>query len=155
MLHASPGHGTSRILRHTPPIHLRLVRLTRDSQRVRFLGRRPKQFLLRRALRPILGLWDAHDRGPERAARAAMAMLKGLRRRGVSCGIGVTSGRTFCGVVGSGVRCEYALIGDAVNMRARFMAAAKDQVLGDAETYRLAGRRLETGKNTRIIIIPI
>ena len=38
--------------------------------------------------------------------------------------IGVTTGAVFAGMVGSETRCEFALVGDVVNLAARLMVAA-------------------------------
>uniref|UniRef100_K3WME2 Guanylate cyclase domain-containing protein n=1 Tax=Globisporangium ultimum (strain ATCC 200006 / CBS 805.95 / DAOM BR144) TaxID=431595 RepID=K3WME2_GLOUD len=37
----------------------------------------------------------------------------------------VTTGNAFCGSVGSGVRAEYAVVGDVINLAARLMASAR------------------------------
>jgi class 3 adenylate cyclase len=39
--------------------------------------------------------------------------------------IGITTGRAFCGAVGSESRREYAMVGDIVNLSARLMGKAK------------------------------
>ena len=41
------------------------------------------------------------------------------------CNIGVTTGVVFAGPVGNSKRCEYAVIGDVVNLSARLMSAAQ------------------------------
>jgi len=66
-------------------------------------------------------------------------------RQGVSVSIGVASGRSFCGIIGSnrkatnarqyGQRREYTVMGAMVNLAARLMGkAAKNGVLVDSET---------------------
>ena len=35
--------------------------------------------------------------------------------------VGVSSGMAFCGNVGSASRCEYCMVGDSVNMAARYV----------------------------------
>lgn len=48
---------------------------------------------------------------------------------GVTSCIGITTGMVYAGVVGNDKRCEYAVIGDVVNLSARLMVAAtKKQV---------------------------
>ena len=48
----------------------------------------------------------------------------------------------YCGLVGGASRCEYALIGDAVNMAARLMAATKNQIRVDHATYTRSNKRI-------------
>nr|XP_049701323.1 adenylate cyclase type 10 [Helicoverpa armigera] len=53
----------------------------------------------------------------------------------ISTSIGVTSGTTYCGVVGHILRREYTVIGPAVNKAARLMMAYQDKVTCDKETF--------------------
>ena len=65
-----------------------------------------------------------------RALTAAQTLAASLRRIADAAGrtepiaIGVTSGRAFCGSVGSALRCEWCVVGDVMNTAARLMAAA-------------------------------
>ena len=77
----------------------------------------------------------AHENDSERAARCAMAIAKDLKTRHITSSAGVTTGEVYCGLVGSETRCEYALIGDDVNMAARLMASTQDEIRCDAKTY--------------------
>ena len=62
-----------------------------------------------------------------RAARLLHQALEGVReRRGLSAGIGVSSGEVVAGHVGAVERFEYTVIGDPVNEAARLTEAAKD-----------------------------
>lgn len=84
----------------------------------------------------------AHEDDADRGVRAALEMqtkLKGLSWR---CGIGMTTGNVFCGIVGSARRREYTVIGDIVNLAARLMQVAQDRILCDSTTYTSARRRL-------------
>jgi adenylate cyclase 10 len=47
----------------------------------------------------------------------------------------VTTGLTYCGVVGHIARCEYTVIGRKVNMAARLMCNYPDVISCDQETY--------------------
>ncbi|CAH4029144.1 unnamed protein product [Pieris brassicae] len=49
--------------------------------------------------------------------------------------VGVTSGSTYCGVVGHALRREYTVIGSAVNKAARLMMAYPNKVTCDKETF--------------------
>jgi len=65
--------------------------------------------------------------------------------------IGVTTGRVYCGCVGSDVRQEYAMVGDIVNLSARLMVAAEklhvpilcDQATHDCCTSKVMFEALE------------
>ncbi|MCB9078637.1 MAG: AAA family ATPase [Anaerolineaceae bacterium] len=83
----------------------------------------------------------AHEDDTYRAIQAALAMQRTLRTRGLRGGIGITTGRAFCGSVGNDRRREYTMIGDVVNLSARLMQAAlkqdiEDDILCDSVTYR-------------------
>lgn len=73
----------------------------------------------------------SHEDDEERALRAALE-LRELPGDGVR--IGVASGWTFCGCVGSPERQEYSAVGDTMNLAARLMQAAGPQeiLLGGA-----------------------
>ncbi|MCB0036327.1 MAG: AAA family ATPase, partial [Anaerolineales bacterium] len=66
----------------------------------------------------------AHEDDPLRGVRAALDMADSLEALQWPYAIGVTTGRAFCGSVGSEIRREYTMIGDVVNMSARLMQAA-------------------------------
>lgn len=78
----------------------------------------------------------AHEDDAVRGTRAALAIHARLRELGWICSVGVTSGRVFCGTVGSEARCEFTIIGDVVNLSARLMIAAKGGILCDERTYK-------------------
>lgn len=70
------------------------------------------------------------------ACSAAMYQAAGER----GC-IGVTTGQVLCACVGSRLRAEYTVFGDAINLAARLMgcaAAGEDAVLCDFRTRELA-----------------
>ena len=84
----------------------------------------------------------AHEDDPARASRAALEVQAALGGLGLGCGIGVATGRAFCGAVGSDVHREYDVIGEVMNLAARLMQAAGEAVLCDAATYQAAQARL-------------
>jgi class 3 adenylate cyclase len=91
----------------------------------------------------VLGLPPlSHEDDAVRGVQAALAMQGTLRGLGVRGAFGVTTGRAFCGPIGNAMRCEYTVMGDVVNLAARLMQAAPDDVLCDAATYQVTQGRL-------------
>ncbi len=90
----------------------------------------------------ILCVWGipgcAHEDDPARTLSAALAIQLALRDLKINCGIGVTTGRLMCGLSGGGRRYEYTVAGDAVNLAARLMVAAGDDILCDEATMAAA-----------------
>ncbi len=85
----------------------------------------------------------AHEDDAIRGLRAALELRSRLDALGWSGSIGITSGRVFCGTIGSARRCEYTIIGDVVNLSARLMQAAHGGILCDAATHEAAVNRIE------------
>eukprot|EP00038_Savillea_parva_P020405 m.31267 g.31267 ORF g.31267 m.31267 type:complete len:1384 (+) comp4787_c0_seq1:244-4395(+) len=90
-----------------------------------------------------------HHDDPVRAVRSALMVVKRLQnlREGVSVSVGVASGPSFCGIIGSnrkkasaavyGQRREYTVMGRMVNLAARLMGnAGKNGILIDDETQK-------------------
>jgi class 3 adenylate cyclase/tetratricopeptide (TPR) repeat protein len=78
-----------------------------------------------------------HEHQEERALRCCMELLA---LPGGPFRAGVTTGRAWCGEVGSAARREYSLVGDTVNLAARLMEAApRGQALVDRSTWEGAG----------------
>jgi class 3 adenylate cyclase/tetratricopeptide (TPR) repeat protein len=84
----------------------------------------------------------AHEDDPVRAVRAALGIRARLARRGVRHAIGIASGRAFCGSVGNELRREYTMIGGVVNLAARLMQTAPDDVVCDGVTQQEAQAKL-------------
>eukprot|EP00397_Hematodinium_sp_SG-2012_P000338 GEMP01000338.1.p1 GENE.GEMP01000338.1~~GEMP01000338.1.p1 ORF type:complete len:2269 (+),score=428.96 GEMP01000338.1:104-6910(+) len=88
-------------------------------------------FLLVFGLSPLVHIDD-----PVRAVRTCFQMIESLTEMKLEARFGVTTGRVFCGVVGSASRREYTVMGDTVNLSARLMAHADNlTVLIDNSTY--------------------
>jgi class 3 adenylate cyclase/tetratricopeptide (TPR) repeat protein len=68
----------------------------------------------------------AHEDDPARGVNAALMIRRELLKLNVRSFIGITTGRIFCGAIGSSVRREYTIIGNAVNLSARLMGAAAE-----------------------------
>ena len=77
----------------------------------------------------------SHQDDPVRGLQAALALQACLRKLDLKTAIGVTTGRAYCGSMGSSQRCEYTIMGDVVNLAARLMQAAPDSILCDAPTH--------------------
>jgi class 3 adenylate cyclase len=69
------------------------------------------------------------------AVETARSIISQLQAVGLNASIGIASGKAFCGLVGSSVRHEYAVMGPSVNLSARLMgAAAAGTILCDEKT---------------------
>jgi adenylate cyclase len=85
----------------------------------------------------IMALWGApipHADDPDRAVQAAIGMQRALSalnkkwgdegKPQIGVGIGINYGETFAGNIGSHLRLEYTVIGDAVNVASRLCSKA-------------------------------
>ena len=77
----------------------------------------------------------AHEDDPDRGIKAALTINARLNELGIRSSIGVSSGRVYCGVVGSTLRREYTIMGDSVNLAARLMQNANGGVLCDRASF--------------------
>jgi class 3 adenylate cyclase/tetratricopeptide (TPR) repeat protein len=93
------------------------------------------------------GLPDrTHEDDPARGTLAARAIVDALTDLGLTVGAGVTTGRAFTGIRGSAERCEYAMVGDVVNLAARLMQSSAGEVRCDTTTARAATARLAAAR---------
>lgn len=58
------------------------------------------------------------------AIEAAKSIVSSLRTVQIDAAVGITSGKAYCGIVGSPRRHEYAVMGPSTNLSARLMAKA-------------------------------
>ncbi|KAL8431561.1 hypothetical protein Efla_000607 [Eimeria flavescens] len=85
-----------------------------------------------------------HLDDPVRAIMAGLRVVDGMKAFGLDAGIGITSGRVWCGTVGNDLRKEYTALGDFVNLAARLMAkAGPREIYVDASTHRAAEHAME------------
>lgn len=69
------------------------------------------------------------------ALETAKKIIIELQSEGLTAAIGITSGKAYCGIVGSPTRHEYAVMGPSVNLSARLMCQAQPcTVICDSET---------------------
>lgn len=70
---------------------------------------------------------NAHEDDASRAVMTAMAIQKSLANlsKPIMSKIGVTTGEAFLGDVGNAERREYAVVGDIVNLSARYLTLHK------------------------------
>ena len=93
------------------------------------------------AIMAVFGAPITHEDDAERAVRAALAMRESVRSElgsglPLELHIGVNTGQVMAGVVGSGDREEYAVMGDVTNTAARLQSAApRGTILVGDSTY--------------------
>ena len=114
----------------------------------------------------VMAFWGAPTAQPEHAllcCRAALACREAIEAAGVTddqghplqVRIGVNSGRMLVGNIGSELRLNYTVIGDAVNVASRLEGANKHyetQILIGAETKRLIEGAMVTREIDRIAV---
>src|SRR6266446_6104621 len=114
----------------------------------------------------VMAFWGAPATNADHAVdacRAALACQRGLRDSGLTddggrplrVRIGVNSGDMLVGNIGSEVRLNYTVIGDAVNVASRLEGANKvygsDIIIGE-ETRQLAGGRVRVRELDRLVV---
>mmetsp|Transcript_49122 Transcript_49122/g.106831 ORF Transcript_49122/g.106831 Transcript_49122/m.106831 type:complete len:1016 (-) Transcript_49122:54-3101(-) len=76
-------------------------------------------FLLVFGLPPLV-----HSDDPLRSVLAGLDIIEAFKSKGFVSRCGVSSGRSYCGIIGTARRMEYTVLGDPVDLSARLMAAA-------------------------------
>ena len=114
----------------------------------------------------VMAFWGAPAANADHAVdacRAALAFQRALRTSGLAdddgrplqVRVGINSGDMLVGNIGSDVRLNYTVIGDAVNIASRLEGANKeygtDIIIGE-ETRRLAGDRILTRELDRLTV---
>jgi class 3 adenylate cyclase len=87
-----------------------------------------------------------------RAVEIARRICEEVAAVGVPCPVGVSTGRAFCGDVGTTIRREYVLTGPVMNYGARLMQAAGSNVICDAETVRETNTRFTFSAGEEIFV---
>ena len=83
---------------------------------------------------------SSHEDNSRRAVEAAVSIRQGLEAAGIGSKAGIAEGRVFCGLVGSGDRCEYAMMGASVNLAARLMGKCQPGDILVSETVFLSSQ---------------
>ena len=84
-----------------------------------------------------------HNDDPARAVRCGLLIRDQIRPMRLKANVGITTGKVFVGYVGSSSRGEYTEYGVWVNLAARFMSQATNEVLVNSTTY---DKALQTDK---------
>jgi len=114
----------------------------------------------------VMAFWGAPANNPDHAVdccRAALACQRAVREQGlvddegqaVKIRIGINSGDMLVGNIGSEVRLNYTVIGDAVNIASRLEGTNKlygSQIIIGPETRRLAGMRISVRELDRLAV---
>jgi adenylate cyclase len=114
----------------------------------------------------VMAFWGAPAPNPDHAlgaCRAALACQRALRMSGLTddngrplgVRIGINSGSVLVGNIGSEVRLNYTVIGDAVNVASRLEGVNKQygtQIIIGEETRRLAGDRIRVRELDRLAV---
>ena len=88
-----------------------------------------------------------HEDDSVRGLQCGLMMMELVRELGLDCSIGITTGKIFCGILGSETRSEYAVMGDTVNLAARLMQKGSPcDILCDKATYSFSKRWLRDRK---------
>ena len=78
-----------------------------------------------------------HNDDPARAVKCGLLVRDQIRPMRLKANVGITTGTVFIGYVGSETRGEYTEYGVMVNMAARFMGKATNEVLLHASTKKV------------------
>ena len=114
----------------------------------------------------VMAFWGAPSPNPDHAAdacRAALACQQAIRAadlqddagRPLRVRIGINSGNMLVGNIGSDLRLNYTVIGDAVNVASRLEGANKaygSQIIIGEETRRLAGDAIQVRELDRLMV---
>ena len=123
----SSGSGGGRDMRSARDASLGIVQATLHTAQRAILssGGALRQFVLDDKGAVVIWTFglpgSTYEDNARRALQSGFAMVGLLKALGLAPKVGVTSGLTFCGLVGALHRCEYAVMGPSVNLAARLM----------------------------------
>lgn len=92
----------------------------------------------------LFGAPRASEDDPQRAIAAALAMVARVRARGCDLTVGINTGETYIGRVGSDAHRERTVMGPVVNLAARLQGScAPGEIVAGESTWRLTRRAFE------------
>lgn len=77
---------------------------------------------------------ESHEDDPRRLLLASLEIQASATQAHWGVSGGITTGQVFCGVVGGARFAEYRVLGDVVNLAARFVTVAAGRIMADQET---------------------
>ncbi len=86
---------------------------------------------------------SAHVDNPKRCVSLAFELNQALMKAGFENGIGVATGKAFCGFIGNDTLRQYTVIGDVVNLSARLAGIQMNSIFCDQATFRAARKKIE------------
>ena len=94
----------------------------------------------------ILGMFGlppvSREEDSIRAIATGQALSRALLDLHIDHGVGIATGRSYCGIYGNDVFRTYAVVGPGVNLAARLMQAANNEVVCDQATVRATRGRV-------------
>ena len=118
------------------------------------------------AIMAVFGVPFAHEDDPDRAVRAAVAMMRALRAMNderatreqapLEIGIGIHTGDVFSGNIGSPRRMDFTVMGDGVNLASRLEGLTKQyaaEVLISDFTLQSLKSTFRTREVDRVIVV--
>ncbi|MEO0128650.1 MAG: tetratricopeptide repeat protein [candidate division WOR-3 bacterium] len=109
-------------------------------------------------LMATFGVPSAHEEDPERAIKSGLLMLNQISKlkekikKPLGLRIGINLGRVYAASVGSKIKSEYTVMGDAVNFAARIMEYAKEnELLVSDEVYQITKPVFEFSEPLRFL----
>lgn len=75
----------------------------------------------------VFGLYgSSSSNNSVQSIKASYYITEEFKKINLLARIGITQGMVYCGLVGSGLRCEFTVIGTSVNLSARLMCASEE-----------------------------
>jgi class 3 adenylate cyclase len=128
------SQGNAVDLLSLQPSFLGMQRILHDN------GGHLRQFLVDDKGCIFIGVWGvpgaSYPNNCSRALNCAATIAKLLRTLGEDCSIGISTGVSYCGTMGSMTRKDYVVLSDSVNLAARLMGKANRRIILDEVTFK-------------------